>query len=476
VGKPTGFLEYQRTDPPYRPIQERVRDFHEVDLMLPIEELQRQAARCMECGIPFCHAKGCPLQNLIPDFNDMVWRGQWRKALDLLHSTNNFPEFTGRVCPAPCEASCTLALEEEPVTIEHIELQIAETGWKNGWIVPEPPPFRSGRRVCVVGSGPAGLAASQQLVRAGHEVVLFEAADRPGGVLRYGIPDFKLEKWVIDRRLQQMQEEGLTIETDATVGEDLSLRYLRRRFHAVLLTCGARTPRDLNIPGRDLAGIHFAMDFLTQQNRRIAGDSIPDGEEIHAGGKRVIIIGGGDTGSDCLGTALRQGATEVTQIEIMPRPPDQRDPSTPWPLWPYQLRTSTSHQEGGTRMWSVLTKEFLGRNGHVCGIRAAQVQWERDPDTGRMTFRELPGAEFTLEADLILLAMGFTKEGNAEILRRFGIAVDASGSPVLDSGGMTSLPGVFLAGDFLQGASLVVRAIADGRRAAEQINRFLTRA
>ncbi|NOY82976.1 MAG: glutamate synthase subunit beta [Kiritimatiellaeota bacterium] len=473
MGKPTGFLEYERVDPPKRPKTERVRDFAEVELPLDPEQLQIQAARCMDCGIPFCHMSGCPLRNVIPDFNDMVYRGQWRRALELLHSTNNFPEITGRICPAPCEAACTLSINQPAVTIRQIERQIVERGWETGWIVPEPPAHPSGRRVAVVGSGPAGLAAAQQLTRAGHETTLFEADDRVGGTLRYGIPDFKLDKRVLDRRIAQMSAEGLRIETGVRIGEDISTHYLRRSFDAVLLAGGARTPRDLRIPGRDLKGIHFAMDFLTQQNRRNAGDALPPGTEIRADGKRVLVIGGGDTGSDCVGTALRQGAVDVVQIEIMPQPPVERSPDTPWPLWPHQLRTSSSHEEGGKRLWSVLSKEFVGENNRVAGVRAAKVEWTKAPTTGQMSFREVPGTDFLIETDLILLAMGFTKEGSAEILRGYGVEVDCAGRVVLDAAGMTTLPGVFVAGDLAAGASLVVRAIADGRRVAELIDRFL---
>ncbi len=473
MGKPTGFLEYQRVNPPKRPPAERVRDFGEVELPLAPAQLRDQAARCMDCGIPFCHMTGCPLRNLIPDFNDMVYRGHWRAALELLHSTNNFPEITGRVCPAPCESACTLSINQPAVTIRQIELRIVEHGWEKGWVVPEPPSTSSGRRVAVVGSGPAGLAAAQQLARVGHETTLFEADDRVGGMLRYGIPDFKLDKRVLDRRIAQMSAEGLRIETGVRIGEDISINYLRRSFNAVLLAGGGGAPRDPRVPGRELEGIHFAMDFLTRQNRRNAGDGLPPGPEIHARGKRVLVIGGGDTGSDCVGTALRQGAAEVIQIEIMPKPPLERSPDTPWPLWPYQLRTSSSHEEGGTRLWNILTKEFVGRNGRVTGARAARVEWTRDPGTGQMSFREIPETDFLIETDLILLAMGFTKEGSAEILRGYGVEVDPTDRVVLDAAGMTTLPGVFVAGDLAAGASLVVRAIADGRRVAELVDRFL---
>jgi NAD(P)H-dependent glutamate synthase small subunit len=467
-------MEYARQNAPKRPVGERLNDHAEVEQLLGEQELIPQAARCMNCGIPFCHMSGCPVENLIPDFNDMVYRGQWRHALELLHSTNNFPEVTGRVCPAPCETACTLAIIEPAVTIRQIELQIVERGWDEGWIQPEPAAVKSGFRVAVVGSGPAGLAAAQQLARAGHEVTVFEADDRIGGILRYGIPDFKLEKRVLDRRLEQMRGEGVRFETRARIGADISMAYLRRSFDAVLLAGGARVPRDLPVPGRELDGVHFAMTFLTQQNRRNAGDPIPDTEAISAAGKHVVIIGGGDTGSDCLGTSLRQGAQRVTQVEILPRPPDERDPSTPWPLWPYQLRTSTSHQEGGERMWNILTRRFLDNgNGAVAGLEAVRVEWGRDEKTGRMTFSEVADSVFELRADLVLLAMGFTREGNAEVLEGFGIEVGPDLNAVVDANGMTSLDGVFVAGDLFAGASLVVRAIADGRLAAERVSRFL---
>ncbi|OGV74075.1 MAG: glutamate synthase [Lentisphaerae bacterium RIFOXYB12_FULL_65_16] len=470
--KPTGFLEFERRDPSKRPKEERVQDFREVEKLMPRPGLQEQAARCMDCGVPFCHSYGCPLHNLIPDFNDMVYRGKWRKALDLLHLKNNFPEITGRICPAPCETACTLAINQDGVTIRQIELQIVEHGWKSGWIQPEPAERLTGRRVAVVGSGPAGLAAAQQLARKGHKVVVFEKDAKPGGILRYGIPDFKLEKWVLDRRLEQLSGEGVTFETGVAAGTDISIGYLRRSFDAVLLSGGARVPRDLGIPGRELKGIHFAMEFLGQQNRVNGGESVPDAERILATGKRVVVLGGGDTGADCVGTCHRQKAREVAQLEILPKPPPTRDSTTPWPQWPYQLRSSSSHEEGGERRWSVQTKTFVGQDGRVSGLRAIEVEWGKDA-SGRMQFQEQAGTEFDVPADLVLLALGFTKDGNARILRDFGLATDAQGNATVDRLGMSSVQGVFVAGDLSAGASLVVRAIADGRRVAEGINDYL---
>ncbi len=475
MGKPTGFMEYPRRDAPKRPVQERIKDFREIEQRLPAEELATQAARCMDCGIPFCHSSGCPLQNLIPDWNDMVYRGHWRRALDLLHATNNLPEITGRICPAPCEPACTLAINQPAVTIRNIELQIVERGWEEGWIVPGPPAFKTGRRVAIVGSGPAGLAAAQQLARSGHAVTVFEKADRIGGILRYGIPDFKLEKWVIDRRLQQMMAEGVVFEPGVTVGRDISIRYLLRSFDAVLLAGGAMVPRDLDVPGRHLAGIHFAMDFLTQQNRRVAGDRIAAKEDITAAGRDVVIIGGGDTGADCVGTSIRQGANSVTQIEILAKPPAEQNPATPWPLWPNVLRSSTSHQEGCERQWSVATKEVLGdKSGRVRALRVVDVEWVPAKDSGgRVTCREVPGSEREIAAGLVLLAMGFTREGNASTLGAFGVATADDCTARLDENFMSCVPGVFVAGDLSKGASLVVRAISEGRLAAEGINRYL---
>ena len=474
MGKPTGFMEYERQDAPKRAVAERVADYREIEGQLGEADLVRQAARCMDCGIPFCHSHGCPLGNYIPDWNDMVYRGRWQRALDLLHATNNLPEVTGRICPAPCETSCTLGIHKPAVSIRQIEQQIVEYGWKQGWIRPEPAPFKTGRRVCVVGSGPAGLAAAQQLARSGHDVLVYERADRIGGILRYGIPDFKLEKWVIDRRLEQMRAEGVRFETGADVGSDLSIRYLLRSFDAVLLAGGARIPRDLTVPGRQLRGVCYAMDFLIQQNRRVAGDTIPAEQAILAGGKHVAVIGGGDTGSDCVGTSIRQGAASVRQLEILPRPPDVRSPQTPWPLWPNQLRTSSSHQEGGERMWSVQTKEFLGdAQGALRAIRVVDVEWRTDSATGRSSCVEKSDSVREYPAELALLCMGFTREGNAESLARFGVTTNPDLTPKLNGDYMSSVPGVFVAGDLSAGASLVVRAIADGRRAAEGITRWL---
>ena len=472
MAKPTGFLDYQRQEAPKRPIAERVQDFKAVEQPLPAAALETQAARCMDCGIPFCHMMGCPLRNLIPEWNDLMYRKQWREALELLHHTNNLPEVTGRICPAPCEAACTLGANDKPVAIRQIELALVERGFAEGWIVPKPATVKTGRRVAIVGSGPAALAAAQQLARSGHRVRVYESDDRIGGVLRYGIPDFKLEKWVLDRRMKQMEAEGVAFETNARIGTDIAPTYLRRAYDAVLLAGGARIPRDIQVPGRELTGIHFAMDFLTQQNRLVAGDSIPADQLISAKGRQVLVIGGGDTGSDCVGTSLRQGAADVLQIEILPKPPATRDPSTPWPLWPNMLRTSTSHDEGGSRRWSIQTKSFSGKNGKLCGVRAIEVEWRKDAQ-GRFIPVEKAGSEFEIPCGLVLLAMGFTKEGNMKVLNEFGVATTAAGDPVLDASGMTNLPGVFVAGDLSKGASLVVRAIQDGRVAAANISAWL---
>ncbi len=466
MGKPTGFLEYSRETPERRPVAERVRDFFEIEIPLPEDRIRVQAARCMDCGVPFCHS-GCPLENLIPDWNDLVWHGRWQDAARLLHATNNFPEITGRVCPAPCEASCVLAINQPAVTIKQVEKAIAERAWREGWVRPAPPAVRTGRRVAVVGSGPAGLAAAQQLNRAGHSVTVFEKADRLGGLLRYGIPDFKLEKHILDRRLEQLVAEGVVFQTRAHVGANVPVEDLRREFDAILLAGGAEQPRDLKVPGRELSGVHFAMEFLTQQNRRTAGDWIPPRDEILATGKRVVILGGGDTGADCLGTCHRQQAASVHQLEIMPEPPPERSPETPWPLWPRQLRTESSHEEGGVRLWSVATLELLGdEQGRVRGLRAVRV----GPPPA---FEPVPGSEFILDADLVLLALGFVGPVRGGLIEQLELALDDRGNVCTDGRFMTSVPGVFAAGDMRRGQSLVVWALAEGRAAARAVDHWL---
>jgi glutamate synthase (NADPH/NADH) small chain len=471
MGRLTGFLEYERELPGHRAVAERVLDFLEIDLALPEDALRRQGARCMDCGVPFCHT-GCPLGNVAPEWNEMVYRGRWREALQVLHSTNNFPEFTGRVCPAPCEAACVLGTIGQPVTIRSIEKAIIDRGFEEGWIGPEPPVTRSGKSVAVVGSGPAGLAAAQQLNRAGHRVTVFERAGRLGGLLRYGIPDFKLEKRLIDRRLALLAEEGIRFEANVCAGRDISIAELRR-FDAVCLAGGSTQPRDLPAPGRELQGIHFAMDFLRQQNRRVAGDAIGAAEEILAAGKRVVVLGGGDTGSDCVGTAIRQGAREVHQFELLPMPPCDRTPEMPWPTYPLILRTSTSHEEGCERRWSVCTKAFSGENGRVSRLHAVEVEFGPPDAGGPGPMREVPGSEFEQKADLVLLALGFLHPEHDPLLNGLGVELDARGNAAIAGSSMTSVPGVFAAGDIERGQSLVVWAIAGGRRAAHHIDRYL---
>jgi glutamate synthase (NADPH/NADH) small chain len=466
MGKITGFLEYTRQAPEKRPVSERIQDFFPIYQPLSEDRLQLQGARCMDCGVPFCHS-GCPLNNLIPDWNDLVYRDRWRDAIRALHSTNNFPEFTGQVCPAPCEASCVLGINEPPVTIKQIENAIVERAFREGWIRPEPPETRSGKRVAVIGSGPAGLAAAQQLNRAGHTVVVFEKADRLGGLLRYGIPDFKLEKSLLDRRLEQLEKEGIEFEIRAHIGIDIPMPSFRRKFDAVLLAGGAEQPRDLNVPGRELKGIHFAMEYLPQQNRRCAGDRVDPKEEILATGRRVVIIGGGDTGADCLGTAHRQRALSVHQFEILPQPPQDRSPLTPWPMWPLMLRTESSHEEGGIREWGAATVRFAGDDrGNVSHLHAVRV--------GPLPkFEPVPGSDFKLEVDLVLLAMGFTGPAPNRMIEELQIALDARGNIATDGNYMTSAPGVFAAGDIRRGQSLVVWAITEGRQAARAIDQYL---
>ena len=465
MGKLTGFLEYPRETPDRRPVKERVNDWFEVYQDFPAEKVQKQAARCMDCGVPFCHT-GCPVNNLIPDWNDLVWKGRWREAIRSLHATNNFPEFTGRICPAPCEAACVLGINEPPVTIKVVEQSIIDRAFAEGWVQPELPRRRTGKRVAIVGSGPAGLAAAQQLNRAGHSVVVFERHEKIGGLLRYGIPDFKLEKSVVDRRLDQLIAEGIEFRTGVHVGINLSVHELISTFDAVLLGFGAEQHRDLSIPGRELKGIHFAMDYLTQQNKRVAGDPF-SGEEIDAAGKRVIIIGGGDTGADCLGTAHRQKAASVHQLQIHGMPPEQRHASTPWPLWPLQLRVEAAHEEGGFREWSVLTTHFSGdEEGNVKRLHCVRVG-------PKPALERVPNSEFYLEADLILIAIGFSGPVRTGLLEQLPLALDARGNVKADETYMTSVPGIFSAGDVRRGQSLVVWAIAEGRQAAHHIDKFL---
>jgi glutamate synthase (NADPH/NADH) small chain len=457
-------MEYQREVPARRPIAERVNDFHEVYREFPEQKLRLQGARCMDCGVPFCHT-GCPLNNIIPDWNDLVYRDRWKEAIRVLHATNNFPEFTGRICPAPCEAACVLGINNPPVTIKNIEQAIIEHAFREGWIHPEPPSRRTGKRVAVVGSGPAGLAAAQQLNRAGHWVTVFEKADRIGGLLRYGIPDFKLEKRILERRLEQMEREGIVFKTRKHIGHDVPVEELGGEFDAILLAGGAESPRDLNVPGRELRGIHFAMEYLPQQNRQVAGDAVAG--QILAAGKRVVIIGGGDTGADCLGTAHRQKPASVHQFEIMPMPPLERSPNTPWPLWPLQLRTESAHEEGGIREWAVATTRFSGdENGRVKRLHAIRV----GPPP---KFEAIPGTDFTLEADLVLIAMGFLGPVKQGMIEALGVKLDARGNVETDANHMTSVPGVFAAGDMRRGQSLVVWAISEGRKAARGVDKYL---
>lgn len=465
MGKATGFMEIPRQDRTYAPAGERVRHYNEFTNPLPETTVVRQGGRCMDCGIPYCHT-GCPVNNMIPDWNDMVWNEDWENALQTLHSTNNFPEFTGRICPAPCEAACTLNIDDQPVTIKTIECAIIDKGWENGWVKPLPAKIKTGKKVAVIGGGPAGLAAAQQLARAGHEVAVYEKNRRVGGLLRYGIPDFKMEKDLIDRRVRQMEEEGVTFWTSIHVGRDIPARKIIDHYDAVVLTGGSEVPRDLPVPGRELNGVHFAMDFLTQQNRRNAGEPLPDVKDIIASGKKVVVIGGGDTGSDCIGTSFRQRAVSVAQLEIMPKPPVHEDKALSWPNWPMKLRTSTSQEEGAEREFSVTTTEFINDGeGNVTALRCHEVDAK---------FQKIKGSEFELEADLVLLAMGFTNPVKEGLLEQMSVALDARGNvDATVSDYQTSVPKVFAAGDIRRGQSLVVWAIREGRQAARAVDEFL---
>ena len=473
MGKITGFMEIERHDRPYEPVGERVRFYREFVQPLADEEISRQGARCMDCGIPFCQT-GCPVNNIIPDWNDLVYRNRWREALDTLHSTNNFPEFTGRVCPAPCEASCTLNINNQPVAIKSIEQAIVDKGWAEGWIGPQLAHRKTGKKAAVVGSGPSGLACAQQLARAGHDVTLFEKSDRVGGLLRYGIPDFKMEKHLIDRRMEQMGAEGVTFRTGVRVGVDLPVEALLAQFDAVALTGGSEKPRELPVPGRELGGIHFAMEFLPLQNKVVAGDSVPN--QIVATGKHVVVIGGGDTGSDCIGTSIRQGAASVTNFELMPQPPDQENKPLTWPYWPLKLRTSSSHEEGAQREFAVATKRFEGKDGRVENLVACHVEWVKD-EKGAMVMREVQGTEFTIPAQLVLLAMGYVHPVHEGLIDALGVAKDPRGNVRATTDGpgcyATSVPRVFAAGDMRRGQSLVVWAIREGRQCAREVDAFL---
>ena len=471
MGKPTGFIEIQRKKHPSRSVDERIHDWREVYLPYPTGELEKQGARCMDCGIPFCH-QGCPLGNLIPDWNDLVYRDRWRAAIDRLHATNNFPEFTGKLCPAPCEGSCVLGINEDPVTIKSIEASIIDRAWDEGWVTPRTPAQSTFKRVAVVGSGPAGLAAADQLNCAGHSVTVFEKSDRIGGLLRYGIPEFKMEKRFLDRRLAVMEAEGVVFRTGVNVGVDVPATRLTSDYDAVLLAGGASQPRDLPVPGRDLKGIHFAMEYLTLQNRRCEGDDIPEDEFISAKDRHVVIIGGGDTGADCLGTAHRQGARSVYQLEVMPQPPDTRAADNPWPQWPQIFRVSSAHEEGGERLYAVSTQRFSGdASGRVRTLHAVKVEMVRQD--GRTQFVPVPGSDFEIPAELVLLAMGFVGPERGGLLDGLGVTLSDRGNVARDDRWMTNVPGVFTAGDMQRGQSLIVWAIAEGRSAARAIDHYL---
>ena len=473
MGKTTGFLEYKRKKYTEEPVKSRIKHYKEFAKSLKEDELAEQGARCMDCGIPFCHSSfGCPVLNLIPEWNDFVYRRQWQEAFERLEATNNFPEFTGRICPAPCETACTLSINDNPVTIKQIELEIIERAFKEGWVIPYPPSVSTGKSVAVVGSGPAGLAAAQQLRRKGHEVTVFEKSHKIGGLLRYGIPDFKLEKWVIDRRLDQLIAEGVSFKTDVNIGEDLSARYMQKSFDVILITTGAGQPRDINVPGRDLDGIHYAMEFLSKNNMHVDGLLATD-QIISAKGKNVLVIGGGDTGSDCVGTSNRHGAKSIHQFEILPQPKDWKDTWNPeWPYWPNIIRTSSSHEEGCVRDWSILTKSFNGVNGKVKSAEFCRIKWNSAKD-GAPGFKEIPQSEFKLDVDLVLLATGFVHVEHNKLLTDLELKFDNRNNVWTNGNYMTSVNGIFTAGDAQIGASLIVRAIYHGRQAAKAIDDYL---
>jgi glutamate synthase (NADPH) small chain len=472
--KYTAFKDIKREEPPARPIEQRITDYNEVEQLLPLSTLKQQAERCMDCGIPFCNSYGCPVKNRIPDWNALVHQGHWERALELLHSTNNFPEITGRICPMPCEAACTLSINQDATTIKQIELQIIEHGWKNGWVKPEPAEFKTGKKIAIIGSGPAGLAAAQQLARLGHEVVVFEKSDRIGGILRYGIPDFKFEKQILDRRIEQMKQEGIIFEPEVKAGTDISVRYMKRTFDAIVITVGSSYQRDLKIPGRELNGIHLAMDYLIQQSKRIAGDKIFLDKEITARDKDVVIIGGGDTGSDCVGTARRQGAQNITQIEILPEPPLERDSTNPWPTFPKVLKTSSSHEEGCFRLWSVLTTQFEGKNNNVEKLNCVKINWSEPDKNGQRQFHKIINSEFEIHANLVILALGFIHVEFSQLVIDLDLKRDENNNIWVEGNLQTSVPGVFAAGDCVTGASLVAKAIYQGRQVAEGVDEYLS--
>ena len=470
MGKVTGFMEYEREKQPYRPVEERVKDWNQVMKPWPVEPLKKQAARCMDCGIPFCH-NGCPLGNLIPDWNDLVYHDQWADAIERLHATNNFPEFTGTLCPAPCEGSCVLGINEDPVSIKAVELSIIDKAFENGWVKPQIPEKKTGKKVGIIGSGPAGMAAAQQLARAGHDVTLFERSDRIGGLMRYGIPEFKMEKSRLDRRMEQMEAEGVTFKPNSNIGVDIDANELKKEFDALILCGGASARRDLPIPGREAKGVYQAMEYLPQANRLCMGDTIPEDEQINAKGKHVIVIGGGDTGADCIGTSHRQGAASVTSLEIMPKPPETRAEDNPWPLWPFIFRTASAHEEGGERVYSVQTKQFISDDdGNLKEIELVTV--EKIVEDGRLSFKEVEGSSQILKADLVFLAMGFTGAEKEGLVEQMGIELNER-TNVIQNNWMTNVEGVFAAGDMQHGQSLIVWAIAEGRSAAAAVDEYL---